>query len=214
MASEGFIVEVIQFISTDQCLADPSLLQALRDTVQGWQERGLKGQYWGPTVEKPNNIYWVLFWQSRAHAAAFAADPSYPEFVQRLRSLAATPVRDFHAPLSGSPQLYVEAPVTVVDLYKTQDSRVQETHEMTRSAFQHFWSLQPPGFTGFSSGVAHEDPTVGVCLAGWNSIEDHMRAGVEEGQENFKEEAEKALEQMSDLIIAHVAFKRHVPSNQ
>ncbi|KAH9069665.1 hypothetical protein EDB83DRAFT_2314341 [Lactarius deliciosus] len=212
MAPEDPIVEVIQFVSTHQCLADPSLLQALRNIVQGWQEKGLKGQYWGATIEKPNNIYWVLceftgpvfaynrdkvaVWQSRAHAAAFAADPLYPEFVQRRQSLATTP-------------LCVEAPVTAVDIYKAFGTCTEETHQMAHNAIRHIRSLQPQGFTGSSHGVTHEDPSVGVYVAGWNSVEDHMRFGMEEGHEKFKEEAEEFLKQLSDLTIAHITFKKH-----
>ncbi|KAI9445791.1 hypothetical protein BJY52DRAFT_1314933 [Lactarius psammicola] len=209
MASEDLVVEVAQFVSTDQCLADPSLFQAVRDMVQGWQEKGLKGQYWGTTVEKPNNIYWVLFWQSRAHAAAFAADPLYPEFVQRRQSLAATPVRDIRAPLSGTPQLCVEAPVTEVDFYKTHEAYIKETHEMAHNAMHHLRSLQPQGFTGSSFGVTYDDPSVGVYVAGWNAVEDHMRVGMEEGHDKFKEEAEEIMKQITDLTIVHIAFKKH-----
>ncbi|KAI9435970.1 hypothetical protein H4582DRAFT_492634 [Lactarius indigo] len=209
MAPEDPVVEVIQFVCTEQCLANPSLFQALRDVVQGWQEKGLKGQYWGATMEKPNNIYWVLFWQSRAHAAAFVADPSYPEFVQKRQSLATTPVRDLHAPLSGTPQLCIEAPVTEVDIYKAQESRVEETHEIARSTIRHLWSLKPQGLIGSTFGVTHGDPSVGVYFGGWNAVEDHMRIGMEEGHEGLKEEAEEFMRQLSDLIIAHIAFKKH-----
>ncbi|KAH9021705.1 hypothetical protein EDB83DRAFT_2527703 [Lactarius deliciosus] len=226
MTHEDPIVEVIQFVSTEQCLANPSLFQALRDIVQGWQEKGLKGQYWGATVVKPNNIYWVLceftglvfasnhnkvaVWQSRAHAAAFAADPLYPEFVQRRQSLATTPVRDLCASLSGNPQLCVEAPITVVDIFKAHEARIEKMHETLHSTAHHLWLLQPRGFTGSSSlGVAHEDPSVGIYFGGWNSVEDHMRIGMEEGHEKWKEAAEEFMKQLSDLTIAHIAFKKH-----
>ncbi|KAH8978439.1 hypothetical protein EDB92DRAFT_584262 [Lactarius akahatsu] len=202
MAHEDPIVEVIQFVSTEQCLANPSLFQELPDIVQGWQEKGLKGQYWGATVVKPNNIYWVLFWQSRAHAATFAADPLYPEFVQRRQSLATTPVRDFYAPLSGNPQLCVEAPITVVDIFKAHEARIEKMHETLHNTANHLLWLQPQGFTGSSSlGVTREDPSVGIYFGGWNSVE--------EGHEKWKEAAEEFMKQLSDLTIAHIAFKKH-----
>ncbi|KAH8999851.1 hypothetical protein EDB86DRAFT_2907780 [Lactarius hatsudake] len=209
MAHEDPIVEVIQFVSTEQCLANPSLFQALRDIVQGWQEKGLKGQYWGATVVKPNNIYWVLFWQSRAHAAAFAADPLYPEFVQRRQSLATTPVRDLYAPLSGNPQLGVEAPVTEVGIFKAHEARIEKMHETLHSTVHQLWLLQPQGFIGSSLGMTHEDPSVGIYFGGWNSVEDHMRIGMEEGHEKLKEEAEEFWKQLTDLTIVHVPFKKH-----
>ncbi|KAH8978443.1 hypothetical protein EDB92DRAFT_2108023 [Lactarius akahatsu] len=213
MAPEDPIVEVIQFVSTEQCLGNPSLFQALRDIVQGWQEKGLKVQYWGTTMEKPNNIYWVLFWQSRAHAAAFAADPLYPEFVQRRQSLATTPVRDLYAPLSGDPQLCVEAPVTDVAIFKAHEARIEKMHETAHSAVHLLRSLQLQGFTGSSLGVTHEDPSVGIYFSGWNSVEDHMRIGMEEGHEKLKEEGEEFMKQLSDLIIVHVDFKKHDCAN-
>ncbi|KAH9021706.1 hypothetical protein EDB83DRAFT_2320444 [Lactarius deliciosus] len=209
MALGDPIVEVIQFVSTEQCLANPSLFQALRDIVQGWQEKGLKGQYWGATMEKPNNIYWVLFWQSRAHAAAFAADPLYPEFVQRRQSLATTAVRDLCASLSGNPQLCVEAPITVVDIFKAHEARIEKMHETLHSAMHLLWLLQLQGFTGSSFGVTHEDPLVSIYFGGWNSVEDHMRIGMEEGHEKLKEVAEEFMNQLSDLTMAHIAFKKH-----
>ncbi|KAH9055709.1 hypothetical protein EDB87DRAFT_1283539 [Lactarius vividus] len=209
MAPEDPVVEVIQFISTEKCLANPSIFQALRDVVQGWQEKGLNGQYWGAAAAKPNDIYWVLFWQSRAHAAAFAADPLYPEFVQRLQSLATTPVRDLYAPLSGNPQLCVEAPITEVDIYKAHEARIERMYETLHSTVHLLWSLRPQGLTGSSLGVTHEDPSVGIYFGGWNTVEDHMRIGMEEGHEKVREEAEEFMQQLTDLTIAHVAFKKH-----
>ncbi|KAH9021701.1 hypothetical protein EDB83DRAFT_2431205 [Lactarius deliciosus] len=209
MAPEDPIVEVIQFISTEQCLANPSLFQDLRDIVQGWQEKGLKGQYWGATMEKPNNLYWVLFWQSHAHAAAFAADPLYPEFVQRRQSLATTAVRDLCAPLSWTPQLLVEAPVTGIDIFKAQEARIEKMHETLHSTVYFLRSLQPQGYIGSSYGMTHEDPLVGIHFSGWNSVEDHMRIGMEEGHEKVREEAEELMNQFSDLTMAHIAFKKH-----
>ncbi|KAH9164287.1 hypothetical protein EDB89DRAFT_2017801 [Lactarius sanguifluus] len=185
MAHEDpIVVEVIQFVSTEQCLANPSLFQELRDIVQGWQEKGLKGQYWGVTMEKPNDIYWVLFWQSRVHAAAFAADPLYPEFVQRRQSLATTPVRDLYASLSGNPQLCVEAPVTEVDIFKAQEARIEKMHETLHNTVHFLWLLQPQGFAGSSPSVTCEDPLVGIYFGGWNSVEVRRDTGTSRPCEN------------------------------
>ena len=110
-------------------------------------------------------------WQSRAHAAAFAADPEYPEFVQRRQSLATAPVRDLHVPMSGDPQSCIEAPVGEFDFYKTHDTSTEESHELARRTDYHLQSLQPPGFHGASHGVSVEDPTIGVYLSGWDAVE-------------------------------------------
>ncbi|KAH9008811.1 hypothetical protein EDB84DRAFT_1571744 [Lactarius hengduanensis] len=200
MAPENPIVEVIQFVSTEQCLANPSLFQALRDIVQGWQEKGLNGQYWGATMEKPNDIYWVLceftgpvfacnhdkvaVWQSRTHAAAFAADPLYPDCASRHPSPMSPPSR------------------------RTKPA-IEKMHETVHSAAHLLRSLQLQGFTGSSLGVTHEDPSVGIYFSGWNSVEDHMRIGMEEGHEKLKEEAEEFMKQLTDLTIVHIAFKKH-----
>jgi len=209
MANEALIVEVVQFICTKQCEADPSLFEAVRNIVQRWHDKGMKGQYWGTVIGKPNNIYWVLFWQSHAHAAAFAADPSYPEFVQKRMSLATTPVRDHRLTVSGAPLPCIEAPVSEVDFYKTRDFGIEETHEMARNTIHIVRSLQARGFHGCSFGVAHDDRTVGVYLGGWDSEEDHMNLGMEEGHEKFRELSEEAMEQLADLVIVHVVFKKH-----
>ncbi|KAI9437223.1 hypothetical protein H4582DRAFT_2099415 [Lactarius indigo] len=150
--------------------------------VQVVQEKGLKEKYWGVMIENPKN----LGNPARARVA-FAADPLNPGFLQRRQSLAATPIRDLRTPLSGFLQLRVEVPVTEVDFL--------QTHE-------------PQGFLESSFSVTHEDPSVGVYFTGWNSVEArygnitslckqirwrfHMRIGIEEGHENFKEEAENS----------------------
>ena len=152
----------------------------------------MKGQYWGTVEGKPANTYWIIceftrhrprvrrlttsslpseVWQSRAHAAAFAADPSYPEFVQRRESLATTPVRDIHVPVSGATQPYIEAPVTEVVIYTTQDTGVEKAHEVARTSNQLLQSLKPTGFRGSTCGVTLEDPKVGLHIAGWNTVQ-------------------------------------------
>jgi len=214
MANEAPIVEIVKFVPTKRCLTDPSLFPAVRDIVERWREKGMKGQYWGMTVDKTNNLYWVLFWQSRAHAAAFATDPMYPEFIQRRESLATSPVCDLHvafSPLSGTPQICVEAPLTVLIIYHVQESHVEKGHEASLMAFHRLPSLQVPGFKGNSTGVADEDPAVGVYISGWNSLEEHLRVGMEEGQghEKFKEESEEAMRYFSDLILVQIVFKKH-----
>ena len=103
--------------------------------------------------------------------AAFVADPSYPEFVQRRESLASTPVRDIHVPVSGAPQPCIEAPVTAVDFYTTHDTGKEKAHEAVHTAIHLIRSLKPKGFHGSSYGVTLEDPTVGLHIAGWNAVE-------------------------------------------
>jgi len=208
MSTEDLIVEVVQFISTKQCVANPSLFEAVRKIVQRWQDNGMKGQYWGTVEGKPDNIYWILVWQSRAHAAAFAADPSYPEFVQRRESLATSAVRDIHVPVSGTPQPYM-APVTEVSIYTTHDSRIEKTHKEARAMIHLLRSLKPTGFHGSVDGVTLEDPTVGLYIAGWNTVQDHMRVGMEEGHEKFRETTEEIFDNLKDLTVAHVTFKKH-----
>ncbi len=81
--AQALVVQFIQFFANDRCMADLSLFQALRDMVQqGSQyvpssyglclradiepnkcpgrEKGLKAQYWGPSVNKVNEWYWLL----------------------------------------------------------------------------------------------------------------------------------------------------------
>ena len=73
--------------------------------------------------------------------------------------------------MSGTPQLWVKAPFTVVGIFKMLDTHIEEGHEATITAIQRIRLLQPPGLYGCSYGVAGEDPTVGVYIVGWNSVE-------------------------------------------
>ncbi|KAN0128862.1 hypothetical protein V8E53_013360 [Lactarius tabidus] len=209
MATEILIVQIIQFFCTKQCMADPSLFEAVRNIVQHWLDRGLKAQYWGTAAAKPNNVYWILLWQSRAHADAFVEDPLYLEFVERRLSLAINPVCDFRVSLSGV-EHFVLAPYTQVLIYKTPDTGIlEEVHEAARDVINIIRSLQPPGFHGSTYGITLDDPTLGVYIAGWRSVEDHMCLGMAEGHENYRETAEGLMSRLTDLMFSHVALKKH-----
>ncbi|KAI0292241.1 hypothetical protein B0F90DRAFT_1823093 [Multifurca ochricompacta] len=114
MASELLVVQVVQFFASCQSLADSSLFHTVRDIVQcwQWQGKGLKAQYWGTSIKQANDFYWLLFWPSRDHVAAFKADPSYPAFLQKRQSLATAPVYDVLVQFSGSPKRCLEAPIS------------------------------------------------------------------------------------------------------
>jgi hypothetical protein len=98
------------------------------------------------------------------------ADPSYPEFVERRQSLAINPVRDVRVSLTGV-ETFILAPFTQVLLYKTPDTGIEEVHEAARDVINIIRSLQPPGFHGSTYGITLDDPTLGVYVAGWRSVE-------------------------------------------
>jgi len=210
------VVQFVQFFANDRCLADPALFQATRNIAQGWQEKGLNAQYWGTSVENANEFYWLLLWQSHAHAAAVKAEPSYPTFVQDREALATKPVYEVHVPFSGNPQCLLEAPVTEVDYYKMDDGKVNpaarpvaETQERILRTHALVESLQLPGFIAFCRGADIDDETRAVTLGGWSSIEDHMRLGTLDEHSKFLEEAEEIFKNLTELSITHVHFKLH-----
>lgn len=169
------------------------------------RERGLKAQHWGPSVNKVNELYWLLrkfsynymrarytvttdpcartvttlsVWESHEHALACKADPSYPTILQEREALATEPIYEVHVRFSGNPVRGIQSPVTEVDFYKTTDERVDpgatpaaETQEMIRRVVYRIETLQSPGFIAISWGVSLEDPTRGVSITGWRSVE-------------------------------------------
>ena len=98
------------------------------------------------------------------------ADASYPEFVERRRSLATIPVRDVRVALTGA-EPYLLAPCTQVLIYRTVDTDIEEAHKAAREVVNVFRSLQMPGFRGSTLGVSTEDPTLGAYIAGWRAAE-------------------------------------------
>jgi hypothetical protein len=153
-------------------------------------------------------------------------DPLYLEFVERRLSLAINPVCDFRVSLSGV-EHFVLAPYTQVLIYKTPDTGIlEEVHEAARDVINIIRSLQPPGFHGSTYGITLDDPTLGVYIAGWRSVEvrckmetpclcklillkDHMCLGMAEGHENYRETAEGLMSRLTDLMFSHVALKKH-----
>jgi len=110
-------------------------------------------------------------WQTRAHAAAFEEDPSYPAFTRRRQALATVPVLALFVHFSGNPRRCLEAPVTEVDVYRTQVEGAETTQDKIRRLTYRIESLMVPGFLGLSWGVALEDISRGVYIAGWRTIE-------------------------------------------
>ena len=160
----------------------------------------MNAQYWGLSVNRANEFFWLLckcydadddadelmlpphacvaVWQSHAHATAIQTDPSYRTFVQDREALATAPVFDIHVPFSGNPQRTLDAPVTEMSFYKTDDREVNpdarpaaETQELIRHITYRIESLQLHGFIALSWGIAIEDGKWGVYLGGWKSIE-------------------------------------------
>ncbi len=80
-------------------------------------------------------------------------------------------MRDLYVPLCGTPQCYVEAPITEVDFYMMRDTHTKETHEQIQAAAHLVRSFQPQGFFGSSLGLVHDVPTIGVYMAGWDAVE-------------------------------------------
>ncbi|KAH9059118.1 hypothetical protein EDB87DRAFT_1624778 [Lactarius vividus] len=210
MESEPLAVEVVRFVATKQCIAYPSLFQAVRDFVaHDRKEKGLTAQYWGTSVERPNEFYWILLWQTRAHAAAFEEDPSYPAFAQRRQALASAPVLALFVRFSGNPLRCLDAPVTEIDVYRTQAADAATTQDKIRRITHRIESLQMPGFVALSWGAALEDVTRGAYIAGWRTIEDHMRLGTLEEHKVFVQETEEIFQTFEELFVTHVYFKPH-----
>jgi hypothetical protein len=83
-------------------------------------------------------------------------------------------VLDLHVSFSGNPRRSLEAPVTEVDTYVTQDADAAETREVqerVRRLTYRVESLLARGFIALSWGVPIEDGARGLYLAGWRSIE-------------------------------------------
>ncbi|KAI9444526.1 hypothetical protein H4582DRAFT_1909456 [Lactarius indigo] len=210
METEPLAVEVVRFVATRQCIDDPSLFQAIRDFVAyDRKDKGLTAQYWGTSVERPNEYYWVLIWQTRAHAAAFEEDPSYSAFAQRRQALATAPVLALFVHFTGNPLRCLDAPVTEIDVYRTQAADAETTQDKIRLLTYRIESLQMPGFVALSWGVALEDVTRGAYIAGWRNIEDHMRLGTTEEHKVFVEETEEIFQAFEELFVNHVYFKPH-----
>jgi len=167
-------------------------------------------------VTQASEYFWLLIWQSQAHATAIKADPSYPIFARDREELASKPVFEVHVAFSGNPQRVLEAPVTEVDVYRADDREVNpdarpaaETQELVRRITYRIESLQMRGFIALSWGVALEDGTRGVYLGGWKSIEDHMRLGTLDEHKVFVEETEEIFKSFTELYITYVHFKSH-----
>jgi hypothetical protein len=88
------------------------------------------------------------------------------------------PVYEVHVPLPDNLQRTLEAPVTEVVYYKTDDREVNpdakpaaETQELVQRLGWLVEELQVQGLIALSWGIAVEDGTRGVYICGWMSVE-------------------------------------------
>ena len=65
----------------------------------------------------------------------------------------------------------MEAPVTAVDIYTTHDTDKEKAHKVAHNAIHLLRSLKPTGLHGSTYGVTLEDPTVGLHITGWNTVQ-------------------------------------------
>lgn len=210
MTSGPITTQVVRFVATDECLADLSLFQAVRDVLaHDRKDKGLIAQYWGASVERATEYFWIILWQTRAHAAAFEDDPSYAAFTQQRDALSSVPVLAIYVHMSGNPRRCLEGPVTEVDFYKLQDDAAEKTQDMIRRLTYRIESLQMRGFLALSWGRSLEDVSRGAYVAGWRTIEEHMRLGTLEEHRIFVQESEPIFEQFVELYVSHVHFKLH-----
>jgi len=110
-------------------------------------------------------------WQSHAHATAIKADPAYPAFVQKRQALAIKPVYDAHMCFPSNARRILEAPVTEIDIYRTNEDGAPETHAKIRRVTRLIESFHMQGFLELSWGLAIDDGTRGAYLGGWRTIE-------------------------------------------
>ncbi|KAF8257456.1 hypothetical protein EI94DRAFT_1292015 [Lactarius quietus] len=201
---------MVRFVATEKCMADPSLFQTVRDFLaHDRKDKGLIAQYWGASVERPNEYFWCLLWQTRAHATAFEDDPVHAAFAERRQALSTIPVLAIFVYMSGNPRRCLESPVTEVDVYKLQDAAAEETQDMIRRLTYRIESLQMRGFIVLSWGPSLEEASRGAYIAGWRTIEEHMQLGTLEEHRVFVQESEPIFEQFVELFVSHVHFKLH-----
>jgi len=210
MTSGPLAIQIVRFVATDECMADPSLFQAVRDFLaHDRKDKGLIAQYWGAAVERTNEYYWTILWQTRAHAAAFEDDPAYTAFAQQREALSSAPTLAIYVHMSGNPRRCLEGPVTEIDFYKLHEEGADNLQDMIRRLTYRIESLQMRGFLALSWGRSLEDVSRGAYIAGWRSIEEHMRLGTLEEHRIFVQESEPIFEQFVELYVSHVHFKKH-----
>jgi len=216
MGSTLPIVEVVIFRANERCLGDLGLFKEVRDMVAA--TTSVKAMYWGPVVELPKVIFWLLVWDSFEQSIAREGTPSHAEMVRELDALTDDPSRKLvlhmrFSDLYDPPLGCIEAPVTELDLgFIKEDSVVAEWDRRAESLMSHMRRIHAEGQEGLRAltlGRAVEDVKRTLYLVGWNSIEDHMKIGMQKGHEMIVKEGEEIFPLFHDFQMHHVHFERH-----
>jgi len=208
------IIEIITFHANERCLEDLGLFKEVRDMVAA--TTSVKSMYWGRSIELPSVFIWLLLWDSFEQSTAREETPSHTEMVRKLDALAddskSSHKRDLHVRFSEWPTLpCIEAPVTEFDIAILKDLEARPTFErLTTSIFSNMRAAQLEGFHSLTLGTTLGDPLTSIYFGGWDSVEDHMKLGTQEGHEIMVKEIEEVFLTLRDLHVIHVRFERHV----
>ncbi|KAI0045832.1 hypothetical protein FA95DRAFT_1560806 [Auriscalpium vulgare] len=203
------VVEVVTFRVNDKFKSDPALFKACRDHAERHRGKGLNEQYWGQMFDKPFTLLWFLLWDSREAHSVLEAEPTYPSFVAQIQELSDGPINVMHVHVVDNhpPTAIFDAPMTNVSIYLTSDE-VREDTERKVTAFCEGMRaiIRPEGLYGCAWGPSLESRNRGFYIAGWRSLEDHVKL---ELGEIYAELAESMIGELQDLQMMRVHLERH-----
>jgi len=206
------VIEVVTFRANQRCMEDLELFKEVRDIVA--VSTSVKAMYWGRSIELPSVFFWVLLWDSHAQSTAREETVPHAEMVRKLDALVDDPSRKsiFHTCFAEQdlPLACIEAPITEFDIAILKDMESLPVRErLAESIMSHLRATHLEGLLSIARGIALEDVLTNLYLAGWNSIEDHMKLGTHESHEIIVNELEEIFPYFRDLQIHHVRFERH-----
>ncbi|KZT22360.1 hypothetical protein NEOLEDRAFT_1150052 [Neolentinus lepideus HHB14362 ss-1] len=167
------ITEILRATVNDRFTSEPSLHAELR---AGANQGGLPQQAWGLNVNKPNELFWLLFFPEGLDPKDFQLPAEYGDFPERLAAIGTSEPASHFLPFE-LPERAIKAPVTeLAQAFITIKPSVK--HEDVRSHIEGIVDIASaaPGCFGGRWAFSNDDNRLACCILGWESSEAHAKA--------------------------------------
>ncbi|KAF8521756.1 hypothetical protein BU17DRAFT_87656 [Hysterangium stoloniferum] len=154
---------------------------------------GFQAMRWGPTIEDPQTIVWLLNWDSVEAHEEYTTSPLYPAFIDTVK-VYCIGFSYFHTYLKPYPiTLVFEAAVIKISQLAAQTGTAEDGSPLSVEVTKLVHAItKAPGYHSYFRGLKYEDKSICILLEGWDSIEAHDAA-------KESEDIQRVLKNIEDL---------------
>ncbi|KAI0259315.1 hypothetical protein BC834DRAFT_906717 [Gloeopeniophorella convolvens] len=202
---DGHLADVLWFRTTKEISEHP---ERVRDALAS-ASLGSKPEhaYWGQSIESPTLFVWILVWDTPTPPDT--AESALPALAAPLCAPDGQPTR-WRVRFPSHVPPYAPLIASVTEFATSESDQIEVLQRLSQAVLVAIDATTFEGYRGRARGVALHDPGSVVYLAGWDSIEAHMKVGTEDGHQAVVKAAEELFQHFRDFQMHHMQLQRVV----